>query len=63
MVLLPTDNLIIDDSIVEDNIENEHHQNDGSFESKKDCCRSSAPQIRYPDCYGITWLIRRFSSL
>jgi hypothetical protein len=31
----PTDNLIIDDSIVEDNIKNEHHQNDGSFGTQK----------------------------
>jgi amidophosphoribosyltransferase len=53
--VIKTDNLvIIDDSIVKGyNIENEHHQNDGSFESKRIVVVSSAPQIRYPDCYGI----------
>jgi amidophosphoribosyltransferase len=44
--------VIIDDSIVR-GIENEHHQNDGSFELKRIVVVSSAPQIRYPDCYGI----------
>jgi hypothetical protein len=39
-VIKPTDNLvIIDDSIVRGTtLKNEYYQNDGSFESKKNCC-------------------------
>jgi amidophosphoribosyltransferase len=63
-VIKPTDNLvIIDDSIVRGTtLKNEYYQNDGSFESKRIVVVSSAPQIRYPDCYGIDMAARGISS-
>jgi amidophosphoribosyltransferase len=53
-VIKPDNLVIIDDSIVRGTtLKNEYYQNDGSFESKRIVVVSSAPQIRYPDCYGI----------
>jgi amidophosphoribosyltransferase len=47
--------VIIDDSIVRGTtLKNEYYENDGSFELQKSIVVvSSAPQIRFPDCYGI----------
>ena len=34
-------------------IKEKYFKNDGPIEPKTNCCCVSAPQIRYPDCYGI----------
>ena len=53
-VVKPTDNLvIIDDSIVRGTTLKKYPSNARPLKPKKIIVVSSAPQIRYPDCYGI----------
>jgi amidophosphoribosyltransferase len=53
-VIKPTDNLvIIDDSIVRGNLLKMSIKMMDRLNPKRIVVVSSAPQIRYPDCYGI----------